>query len=159
MYIFLCFIMVFAGKFCDSSNMPGTLVSSDSRMWIEYRSSGMAGYRGFKADYEGMVFFKGAVPLIILRCGGKPQILGTPPSPGILYYPTPPSHCDPTSGYPYSSPRIICSIFYYILLYSNVFYNAKYGWVGRLHNRGMCGCGQGMSYCYWRKHRKCPVHK
>jgi len=39
------------GRYCGDK-LPGTLVSTDSRMWVEYRSSRGAG-KGFEAKYEG----------------------------------------------------------------------------------------------------------
>ena len=43
---------VFAGRFCGSK-LPPVLVSSESRMWIEYRASTRIIHRGFFAKYEG----------------------------------------------------------------------------------------------------------
>ncbi|KAK2192635.1 hypothetical protein NP493_27g02025 [Ridgeia piscesae] len=40
------------GRFCGVGKLPGTLVSSESRMWIEYRTSGSGTHRGFLAKYE-----------------------------------------------------------------------------------------------------------
>jgi len=47
---------VSSGRFCGSGRLPGTMTSSDSRMWIEYRMTSHGGrqYRGFAAKYEGM---------------------------------------------------------------------------------------------------------
>ena len=43
-----------SGRFCGVGKLPGMLVSSESRMWIEYRTSGSGTHRGFLAKYEGM---------------------------------------------------------------------------------------------------------
>ena len=41
------------GRFCGSK-IPDTLISSDTRMWIEYRNSrGGTKGKGFFAEYEG----------------------------------------------------------------------------------------------------------
>lgn len=44
-------ILCLSGRFCGSK-IPSTLASSDSRMWLEYRSARPWG-KGFTADYEG----------------------------------------------------------------------------------------------------------
>ncbi|XP_064635870.1 tolloid-like protein 1 [Lineus longissimus] len=42
------------GRFCGNGKLPGTLISSDSRMWIEYhREKGSLG-SGFTASYEAV---------------------------------------------------------------------------------------------------------
>jgi len=41
------------GRYCGD-RLPGTLVSTDSRMWVEYRTSAGRG-KGFEAKYEGTV--------------------------------------------------------------------------------------------------------
>ncbi|WAQ95864.1 TLL1-like protein [Mya arenaria] len=40
------------GRYCGDK-LPGTLVSTDSRMWVEYRTSGGQG-KGFEAKYEAI---------------------------------------------------------------------------------------------------------
>lgn len=40
------------GRFCGD-NLPGTLISTDSRMWVEYRTS-RGGGKGFEAKYEAI---------------------------------------------------------------------------------------------------------
>ncbi|CAH1793785.1 unnamed protein product [Owenia fusiformis] len=43
------------GKFCGHGDLPGTLISSDSRMWLEYRSNqATKGDVGFAASYEAV---------------------------------------------------------------------------------------------------------
>ena len=42
-----------SGKFCGTGKLPGTLVSSDSRMWIQYKASRGTTHKGFVANYEG----------------------------------------------------------------------------------------------------------
>lgn len=42
------------GRFCGSGVLPATLVTSDSRMWIKYRSSGASNFPGFSAKYEAV---------------------------------------------------------------------------------------------------------
>ena len=43
----------YTGRFCGSK-IPDTLISSDTRMWIEYRNSrGGTKGKGFFAEYEG----------------------------------------------------------------------------------------------------------
>ena len=44
---------LWSGRFCGLEKLPETLVSSDSRMWIEYRSSRGSSHKGFTANYEG----------------------------------------------------------------------------------------------------------
>ena len=45
------------GKFCGTGKLPGTLVSSDSRMWIQYKASGGTTHKGFVANYEGQTIY------------------------------------------------------------------------------------------------------
>ena len=47
-----CGLLV-TGRFCGVGKLPATLVSSESRMWIQYRTSGRTTHRGFSAKYEG----------------------------------------------------------------------------------------------------------
>lgn len=49
---FNCLISI-SGKFCGTGKLPGTLVSSDSRMWIQYKASRGSTHKGFVANYEG----------------------------------------------------------------------------------------------------------
>ncbi|ELU00391.1 hypothetical protein CAPTEDRAFT_221124 [Capitella teleta] len=42
------------GRYCGAGPLPSTLVSSESRMWIEYRTSGRTTQRGFAAKYEAI---------------------------------------------------------------------------------------------------------
>ena len=42
------------GRFCGSGKLPGTIISSESRLWIEYRSSPTTEpKKGFVSKYEG----------------------------------------------------------------------------------------------------------
>lgn len=50
---------MFLGRFCGDK-LPEVLASSDSRMWIEFRSSSNWVGKGFAAIYEGK-------PLIALK--------------------------------------------------------------------------------------------
>jgi len=56
-------LFVSSGRFCGGSGrIPGTMTSSDARMWIEYRMTNSATghqrkYRGFAAQYEGTKTF------------------------------------------------------------------------------------------------------
>ena len=42
------------GRYCGK-NIPETLISSDSRMFVEFRSSGGKS-KGFEAKYEGILY-------------------------------------------------------------------------------------------------------
>jgi tolkin protein len=66
------------GRFCGSAHLPGTMMSSDSRMWIEYRLSHVGRYRGFAAKYEAV-------------CGGEVQREN-----GILSSPNYPEYYKPS---------------------------------------------------------------
>lgn len=46
-------VWVFAGRFCGDA-LPDTIVSTDSRLWVEFRSSSSWVGKGFSAVYEGM---------------------------------------------------------------------------------------------------------
>lgn len=48
----LCVCVFFTGRFCGDK-IPDNLISSDSRMWIEFRSSSNWVGKGFAAVYEG----------------------------------------------------------------------------------------------------------
>lgn len=50
----LLFVFVCAGRFCGDK-IPEVLVSTDSRMWIEFRSSSNWVGKGFAAVYEGVL--------------------------------------------------------------------------------------------------------
>uniref|UniRef100_H2LYN2 Metalloendopeptidase n=1 Tax=Oryzias latipes TaxID=8090 RepID=H2LYN2_ORYLA len=50
-------VWVFAGRFCGDA-LPDTIVSTDSRLWVEFRSSSSWVGKGFSAVYEAV-------------CGGK----------------------------------------------------------------------------------------
>jgi hypothetical protein len=41
------------GRFCGSSSTQITLNSSESRLWLEYKSETPGPHRGFLANYEG----------------------------------------------------------------------------------------------------------
>ncbi len=51
-YYLLC-VCTCAGRFCGDK-IPELLVSTDSRMWIEFRSSSNWVGKGFAAVYEGV---------------------------------------------------------------------------------------------------------
>ncbi len=42
-----------AGRYCGS-DIPDPIISTDSRLWIEFKSSSHPYSRGFNASYEGM---------------------------------------------------------------------------------------------------------
>ncbi len=46
------FVPLYAGRFCGDK-LPETIVSTDSRLWIEFRSSSNWVGKGFSAVYEG----------------------------------------------------------------------------------------------------------
>lgn len=50
------FVCSCAGRFCGDK-IPDVLVSTDSRMWIEFRSSSNWVGKGFAAVYEGVHTF------------------------------------------------------------------------------------------------------
>lgn len=52
---FLCVRVCFTGRFCGDK-VPDVLISTDSRMWIEFRSSSNWVGKGFAATYEGNSF-------------------------------------------------------------------------------------------------------
>ncbi len=52
-YYLLC-VCTCAGRFCGDK-IPELLVSTDSRMWIEFRSSSNWVGKGFAAVYEGVL--------------------------------------------------------------------------------------------------------
>lgn len=47
-----CVCLCFTGRFCGDK-VPDVLISTDSRMWIEFRSSSNWVGKGFAAIYEG----------------------------------------------------------------------------------------------------------
>jgi len=51
-YVLMC-MCICAGRFCGDK-IPEVLVSTDSRMWIEFRSSSNWVGKGFAAVYEGV---------------------------------------------------------------------------------------------------------
>lgn len=56
MFLFFC-LCGRAGRFCGDK-IPETLISTDSRMWIEFRSSSNWVGKGFSAVYEGGCHFR-----------------------------------------------------------------------------------------------------
>lgn len=46
------FVTVCAGRFCGDK-LPEPIISTDSRLWIEFRSSSNWVGKGFSAVYEG----------------------------------------------------------------------------------------------------------
>ncbi len=48
----ICLYVCFTGRFCGDK-VPDVLISTDSRMWIEFRSSSNWVGKGFAAIYEG----------------------------------------------------------------------------------------------------------
>lgn len=61
-----CLFVDLAGRYCGDK-LPGTLVSTDSRMWVEYKSSRGRG-KGFEAKYEGKLFPNSNTSKIYLLC-------------------------------------------------------------------------------------------
>ncbi len=51
--LFIVCVCICAGRFCGDK-IPEVLVSTDSRMWIEFRSSSNWVGKGFAAVYEGV---------------------------------------------------------------------------------------------------------
>lgn len=52
-----------SGKFCGDTKVPDVLISSKYRMLVTYRtSSNHNGHKGFKAHYEGNLFFTPCSP-------------------------------------------------------------------------------------------------